>query len=291
MKKTGFLNIPDRFFTEVGPAYGLTHADLDVLARVASFPNGFHGTLRNLGYLTMLRKESVARSLKKLVEKGLLTKEKNEEQGVLTICYRCYPKVNEVLTKNQRGVDQKSTGNNIYNNIENKKENIIKEKDGKNEFPQDREFDNMWKVLGRGDRDRARTEWEMLSPDERMKAKKHITHYVEEAKDYAVGLDRYLHNRLFDTLVYYKENGRVRYDPDAPEVDYTMEYHPKFGVYQDTNGKWWYDGLVTCSDDIRDGLNINQRPDGQKLYLSCDAWHHMEWSRKENKWIMINDKH
>ena len=286
MKKTGFLNIPDRFFTEVGPAYGLTHADLDVLARVASFPNGFHGTLRNLGYLTMLRKESVARSLKKLVEKGLLTKEKNEEQGVLTICYRCYPKVNEVLTKNQRGVDQKSTGNNIYNNIENNKENLIKEKGGKKEFPQDREFDNMWKVLGRGDRDRARTEWEMLSEQERGKAMRHITHYVEENRDYCVTLERYIHNRLYDSIVYYKEKGGVRYDPDAPEVDYTRDYCPRFGVYRKSNGLFYYDGVYTCSEDLRDGLDWNERPDGQTVYLTRYGGSYVTWKRNERKWIL-----
>ena len=279
------------FHWKIGTAkrIGITGLELELYIIIGSFPKFFYGSLAFLAEETGCTRQGVHRALKRLVKRGLIRRLEKEENGHVTVVYKCEPKVNGVLTESSQGVNRGLTDNIIDNIID--KENLIKEKDGKNKFPQDREFDIMWKVLGRGDRDRARTEWEMLSPDERNKAKKHITHYVEEAKDYAVGLDRYLHNRLYDTLVYYKENGRVRYDPDAPEVDYTMEYHPKFGVYQDTNGKWWYDGLVTCSDDIRDGLTINQRPDGQKLYLSCDAWHHMEWSRKENKWIMINDKH
>lgn len=281
MKKTGYLLTDDRLITEIGPAYCLTHADLFVLSRVASYPDGYYGTLRNLGILTMMRKESVARSLKKLVEKGLLIKEKNEENGRLTICYRCYQIINGALTKSQRGVNQKSTGNNINNNIENKKENLIKEKDG-TEVPHDAAFNEVWRVMGRGDIDKAREEWQGLTEEDKQKVTRHIRHYVDQQKNYRQPLEKYLHNRLFDTMIY-ADGGGVRFDPNTPDIDYTREYcpSPDGNVYQKKDGRWYYGGVYVSSDDIRDGLTWDMRPDGQVIYLDREPFAKIVWNRTE----------
>ena len=278
--RTGF------FHWKIGTAkrIGITGLELELYIIIGSFPKFFYGSLAFLAEETGCTRQGVHRALKRLVKRGLIRRLEKEENGHVTVVYKCEPKVNGVLTESSQGVNRGLTDNIIDNIID--KENLIKEKDGKKEFPQDREFDNMWKVLGRGDRDRARTEWEMLSQDERNKAKKHITHYVEENRDYCVTLERYIHNRLYDSIVYYKEKGGVRYDPDAPEVDYTRDYCPRFGVYRKSNGLFYYDGVYTCSEDIRDGLEWNERPDGQTVYLTRYGGSYVTWKRNERKWIL-----
>ena len=274
------------FHWKIGTAkrIGITGLELELYIIIGSFPKFFYGSLAFLAEETGCTRQGVHRALKRLVKRGLIRRLQKEENGHVTVVYKCEPKVNGVLTESSQGVNRGLTDNIIDNIID--KENLIKEKDGKKEFPQDREFDNMWKVMGRGDRDRARTEWEMLSEQERGKAMRHITHYVEENRDYCVTLERYIHNRLYDSIVYYKEKGGVRYDPDAPEVDYTRDYCPRFGVYRKSNGLFYYDGVYTCSEDLRDGLDWNERPDGQTVYLTRYGGSYVTWKRNERKWIL-----
>ena len=68
-------------------------------------------------------------------------------------------------------------------------------------------------------------------------------------------------------------------------------YYPVDGssVYLSSDGRYFYGGTYTSVRDIRDGLEWNQRPDGQKVYIATRPNMHCEWSRKERKWIEVND--
>ena len=284
MRKASFFRVYNWMHEELH----LGGYDLLVYAFIASFPEGYFGTLSYIGGVVGITRHGAHKILKRLVAEGLVKKAKNTENGRVNVVYTCVTRINGVCNEDSQGVKRGSTDNIIYNNKDNK-ENLIKEKDGK-EIPQDREFDFMWKVLGRGDRDKARAEWEMLSEQEKGKARRHITHYVDENKDYCVTLEKYLHNRQFESIVYYNGKGGVRHDPDAPEIDYSLEYHPTSCVYRSADGQYYYDGVFTCASDIRDGLQPNQRPDGQKVFITNNPWIHVEWSAREEKWKIVNDK-
>ena len=276
MRKASFFRVYNWMHEELH----LGGYDLLVYAFIASFPEGYYGTLSYIGGVVGTTRQGTHRILKRLVADGIVKKTKTTENGRVNVVYRCEPRVNGALTESSRGVNRGLTDNNIYNNKD-KKENLIKEKDG-TEVPHDAAFNEVWRVMGRGDIDKAREEWQGLTEEDKQKVTRHIRHYVDQQKNYRQPLEKYLHNRLFDTMIY-ADGGGVRFDPNTPDIDYTREYcpSPDGNVYQKKDGRWYYGGVYVSSDDIRDGLTWDMRPDGQVIYLDREPFARIVWNRTE----------
>ena len=283
MAKKGFLRIPNALLED--PELSLV--ECVVLSRVMSFPDGYMGTHRHLGNSVKLSKVGVQKILQRLVEKRYIKKEVKDENGVTSVVYRCYTGDSGVTSAGCRGAICEMSGNkNIYKKEE--KENYNKRNfdsgtgtDG-TEVPHDAAFNEVWRVMGRGDIDKAREEWQGLTEEDKQKVTRHIRHYVDQQKNYRQPLEKYLHNRLFDTMIY-SDGGGVRFDPNTPDIDYTREYcpSPDGNVYQKKDGRWYYGGVYVSSDDIRDGLTWDMRPDGQVIYLDREPFAKIVWNRTE----------
>ena len=278
--------------------HGLSGNRLLVYALVCGMQNGegFYGSLSFVSRMTGCSRETVCRMLAKMVREGILRKVVTTENGRKTVRYEALTKrqdhcqnVNEPLTKRQRTIDETSTGYNS-NIIDDKKENIIKEKDddkneGANAYTED--FLNIFRLLGKGSKTRAWALWKKLTDEEIGRIKKHVGHYVSEtARKYRFGLERYLSERTFDDPVYYDgmDKNVKRYDPNKENVG----YEPGGDVVTDERGNHylkyqWRQGIT-----IIDGYDDDTRPDGAQLNMYGNWDYGVRWYANEKEWRAVS---
>ena len=98
----GFDHIAERIYNypEVQSVYLISGGyDLLVYAFIASFPEGYFGTLSYIGGVVGTTRQGTHRILKRLVADGIVKKTKTTENGRVNVVYMCEPRVNGALTE------------------------------------------------------------------------------------------------------------------------------------------------------------------------------------------------
>ena len=277
---------------------GLSGNRLLVYALVSSLQgeDGFYGSLSFISKLTGCSRENICRMLARMVKDGILRKVETTSNGKKTVRYEalikrqgCCQNVNDPLTKRQRTIDETSTVNNKEIKEEIKENIITKEKDGlnsENSRAYTDEFLEVFRVLGKGSKNRAWDLWQQLSDEEIGKVKEHVGHYVAEtARKYRFGLERYLRERTYEDPVYYDgaERNVKRFDPQKEK----RRYEPGGDVVTDERGNHYLNYVWRRGVNIIDGYSDEDRPDGVVLNMYGDWENAVRWNGTEKKWEMI----
>lgn len=241
----------------------------------------FSGSINYICEWTNLSKNTVISVLKSLVVDGLIAKKESIVNNVKFCSYsvrsaEIAPLVQNSCNNGGEKIAPKKNNDSIEYNREEKKKNT-KEKEEL--------FETCWKAYRRkGVKKTAKSQWDKLNDEEKSLVLPHIKHYVATREvRYQKDFERYLRDKLFNEVVYNKN--KVAYDPQkALSNEYIPQGH---NVYYDELRKfYYYTGFYMKSNDIFDGYNDEDRPDGAKLCLN-NARGVIQWNANKKEWIKV----
>ena len=171
------------------------------------------------------------------------------------------------------------------NEINNNRIEDNKQEDKKNTKEKEDLFETCWKEYRRkGVKKLAKAQWDKLSEKEKELVLPHIKHYISTREvRYQKDFERYLRDKLFNEVVY--DKNKVAYDPQKA---LSNEYMPQgHNVYYDELRKfYYYTGFYMKSNDIFDGYNDEDRPNGAKLCLN-NARGVIQWNANKKEWEKV----
>lgn len=233
---------------------------------------------KDIGYSV----DTLRKYINELVTSGWLIKgEQTNENGVFGAVEYTLKATKKTDTEFFRhGENTTLTNNNNNNEITDNKQEDKKNTKEKGEL-----FETCWKAYRRkGVKKTAKSQWDKLNDEEKSLVLPHIKHYVATREvRYQKDFDRYLRDKLFNEVVY--DKNKVAYDPQKA---LSNEYMPQgHNVYYDELRKfYYYTGFYMKSNDIFDGYNDEDRPDGAKLCLN-NARGVIQWNANKKEWIKV----
>lgn len=184
-----------------------------------------------------------------LQEEGLISFEKNDKSDVFT--FKVLPQECMVEEKKKRKVTPKD----------------------------DALFEECWKEYRRkGNKALAKPIWDKIPQEVRERIMPHIKAYVSvREKGWQEDFQRYLKNKTYDTLVYYRNT--LIYDP---EMSASNEYSPVLGeniFWDSTRGIHIFFGDVKT---VYDGYTSENRPNGARLFQNGYTF---VWDSNLKQWV------
>ena len=169
----------------------------------------------------------------------------------------------------------------LQRDIENNKDEDIKEEESNDSKKKDELFESCWKAYRRkGSKAKALTYWKKLKEEEREKVMPHIQVYVSSReKQYQKDFERYLRDKTFNEIIV-KGNDTI-YDP--LKVENPNDYHPLTDdVFQTWNEERKCLRFNGDLNHLNDGYTDDTRPDGAMVSWGMYSW---KWSKELKKWV------
>lgn len=236
---------------------------------------------KELGYT----KETIRKYMKELVDRGWLVKGNQMNSGGVFGSVQYLLAASRITdTENFRLGDFLA---------QDKQEDIdkreLKEKERKEEKALKRKeilesFEKCWIAYDRkGQKKVALERWKRLSDDDRKKIEIHIPFYMKSnERKFLKDFERYISNRVFDSIVVDHDNGNVLYDPERESG--SLGYAPTCGrdlSWNDYYNCYMYIGMFV--DQMYDGYTDDNRPNGARVTLN-NGRGTIVWDSDEKAW-------
>lgn len=256
-----------------------------VYVYMACKPEGWEFFLEPMSKEIGYSKDTLRKYISELTEHGWLIKGEQKNEGGLfgSVQYTLVAtKISE--TENFRHGKFTTQDN---KDIEDKKDNRKEEKSLKKKEATEL-FEKCWLAYQRkGQKKVALERWLALSDKERQKAMTHIPFYVKSnERKYLKDFERYISNKVFDSVVVDHSTGNVLYDPDRENG--TLGYNPVCGgalSYNEYYKCYMYVGYWD-GRHIADGYDDDNRPNGATITLN-NGRGKITWNAETKTWDKI----
>ncbi len=146
---------------------------------------------------------------------------------------------------------------------------------------QEKLFIECWdSYKNKGNKAKAKLEWQKLSEEETHLVLPHLKVYVaSRERCYLKDFERYLHDKVFTTVIV-KGNDTI-YNPEhfANEQEYRPTTDGIFQFWDSERKCLMFNGYI---DQLDDGYTKDNRPDGAKVSWSMYEW---VWNRQKKEWV------
>lgn len=254
-----------------------------VYVYMACKPDGWEFFLEPMSKEMGYSKDTLRKYINELVEHGWLIKglQKNESGVFSAVTY-------ELIAMKSTDSEIFRHGKNMTQDNIDEKENVRKKEKALKKKEDIELFEKCWIAYDRkGSKKVALERWLNLKDDERQRALVHIPFYMKSnERKYLKDFERYISNKVFDSIVIDHKTGVVLYDPEREKGQ--IGYTPTCGgalSWNDYYKCFMYTGYWD-GKHIADGYDDHNRPNGATIMLN-NGRGTIRWNSETKTWEKV----